>query len=189
MFIVDIHTSLLVGDGPPRERRAASRRLNTCLPHIAKKYIENLESNLKRHRLIEKLGEAHTMGTSREDVQGKVTTVDKDSLQFMKHAAKKCRKLKNGRICFSPEPVNWIKREQIYNSLLQYKLGKNKNRGNLKRAARRNGIQHPFQISTEELKICLEMCDERNNYFRENGSRSEETPPSESRSGTKRRAT
>ena len=57
------------------------------------------------------------------------------------------------------------------NSLLQYKLGKNKNRGNLKRAARRNGIQHPFQISTEELKIRLEMCDKRNNYFRENGSR------------------
>ena len=95
----------------------------------------------------------------------------KDSLQFMKHAAKKCRKLKNGRICFSPESVNWIKREQIYNSLLQYKLGKNKNRGNLKRAARRNGIQHPFQISTEELKICLGMCDERNNYFGETGSR------------------
>jgi hypothetical protein len=172
MFIVDIHTSSLVGDGPPRERRAASRRLNTRLPHVAKKYIENLESNLKRHRLIEKLGEAHMTGTSREDVQGKVTKVDKDSLQFMKHAAKKCRKLKNGRICFSPESVIWIKREQIYNSLLQYKLGnKNKNRGNLKRAARRNGIQHPFQISTEELKIRLEMCDERNNYFRENGSR------------------
>jgi len=95
----------MVGDGPPRERRAASRRLNTRLPHVAKKYIENLESNLKWHRLIEKLAEAHMTGTSREDVQGKVTKVDKDSLQFMKHAAKKCRKLKKGRICFSPELV------------------------------------------------------------------------------------
>ncbi len=105
LFIVDIHTSLLVGEGPPRERRAASRRLNTRLPHVAKKYVENLEANLKRHKLIEKLGEAHTTGTSREDVQGKVINVDKDSLQYMKHAAKKCRKLKNGRICFSPELV------------------------------------------------------------------------------------
>ena len=144
MFIMDIHTSSMVGDGLPRERRAASRRLNTRLPHVDKKYIENLESNLKRHRLIEKLGEAHTTGTSREDMQGKVTKVDKDSLQFMKHAAKKCRKLKNGRICFSSESVIWTKREQVYNSLLQYRLGKSKNRGNLKRAARRNGIQHPF---------------------------------------------
>jgi hypothetical protein len=123
LFIVDIHTSLLVGEGPPRERRAASRRLNTRLPHVAKKYVENLEANLKRHKLIEKLGEAHTTGTSREDVQGKVINVDKDSLQYMKHAAKKCRKLKNGRICFSPESVIWIKREQIYTLLIQYKLG------------------------------------------------------------------
>ena len=104
-------------------------------------------------------------------MQGKVTKVDKDSLQFMIHTAKKCRKLKNGRICFSPKLVIRIKRKQIYNSLLQFKLEKNKNRGNLKRAARRNGIQRPFQISTEELKICLEMCNERNNYFRKNRSR------------------
>jgi hypothetical protein len=41
----------------------------------------------------------------------------------------------------------------------------------LKRAARRNGIQHPFKIFKEELKIRLEMCDKRNNYFRKNGSR------------------
>ena len=44
MFIVDIHTSSLVGVGLPRERRTASRRLNTRLPHVAKKYIKNLES-------------------------------------------------------------------------------------------------------------------------------------------------
>jgi len=144
VFIVDIHTSSMVGDGPPREWRAASYRLNICLPHVAEKYIKNLESNLKRHRLIEKLGKAHTAGTSREDVQGKVAKVDKDCLQFMKHAAKKCRMLKNGRICFSSESVIWTKCEQVYNSLLQYRLGKSKNRGNLKRAARRNGIQHPF---------------------------------------------
>ena len=171
LFIVDIHTSSLVGEGPPRERRAASRCLNTRLPHVAKKYVENLETNLKWHKLTEKLGEAHTTGTSREDVQGKVINVDKDSLQYMKHAAKKCRKLKNGRICFSPESVIWIKREQIYTLLIQYKLGKNKNRGNLKRIARKNGIKHPFQISMDELKIRLEICNERNNYFRENGPR------------------
>ncbi len=41
----------------------------------------------------------------------------------------------------------------------------------MKRAARRNGIQHPFQISTEELTIRLEMCNKRNNYFRKKGSR------------------
>ncbi len=92
----------------------------------------------------------------------------------MKHAAKKCRKLKPGCICFSPESVIWIKRKQIYNSLMEYNLGRkgrNKNRGNLKRAARRQGITNPFQILMAELKTRLKVCKERNNYFRKNGPR------------------
>jgi hypothetical protein len=89
LFIIDVHTSLLIGMGPPRERRAASRRLNTRLPHVVKKYVDNLERNLTRHRLIDKLGEAHTEGRSKEDVQSKNTIVDNTSMQFMKHAAKK----------------------------------------------------------------------------------------------------
>ena len=68
-------------------------------------------------------------------------------MQFMKHAKKKCRRLKSGRIRFLPESVVWIKREQIYKSLLEYQLGWNKNRRNLKRAARKQGIKEPFQIT------------------------------------------
>ncbi len=118
---------------------------------MVKKYAHNLEQNLKRHRLIKKIGEAHTTGTCKGDFQGKITHIDSDSMQFMKHAAKKCMKLKLGRICFSPESVIWIKRKQIYNSMVKYNLGRNKNRGNLKRAARRQGITNPFLILMAEL--------------------------------------
>ena len=34
--------------------------MNNCLPHVAKKYVDSLEANIVRHRLIEKLGKAHT---------------------------------------------------------------------------------------------------------------------------------
>jgi len=74
--------------------------------------------------------------------------------------------LKSGRICFSPESVIWIKREQIYHS-----LAKKKNRGNLKRAARVQGIKKPFQISLAQLRIHQEVCEERNDYFRQHGAR------------------
>jgi len=168
LFIIDLHTASLVGPGPPREHRAASRRLNTRLPQVVKKYTEKLEENLRWHRLIGKLGEAHSGSTDREGVQSKIGKVDESSIQFMKHA-KKCRRLKSGCICFSPESVIWIKREQIYKSLMEYQLGRNKNRGNLKRAARKQGIKEPFQITMAELKARLEVCDERNNYFREHG--------------------
>jgi hypothetical protein len=138
---------------------------------VVKKYTKNLEENLRRHRLIEKMGEAHSGSTDREGVRSKIEKVDESSMQFMKHAKKNCRKLKSGRISFSPESVIWIKREQIYKSLLEYQLGLNKNRGNLKRAARKQGIKEPFQITMAELKTRLEVCEERNNYFREHRPR------------------
>jgi hypothetical protein len=136
---------------------------------VVKKYIENLEENLRRHRLIEKLGEAHSGSTDRESVQSKIGKVDKSSMQFMKHAKKKCIRLKSGRISFSPESVIWIMREQIYKSLIEYQQGRNKNRGNLEWAARKQGIKEPFQITRAELKIRMDVCVERNNYFREHG--------------------
>ncbi len=49
-------------------------------------------------------------GRSKEDVQSKITRVDNTSMQFMKHAAKKCRKLKSGWICFSPESKSKLPR-------------------------------------------------------------------------------
>jgi len=81
LFIVDLHTSSLVGSGRPRERRAASRRLNTRLLHVIKKYTENLEENLMRHRLIEKLGEAHSEGRSKEHIQSRIVKVDRESTE------------------------------------------------------------------------------------------------------------
>jgi hypothetical protein len=46
LFVIDIHTSTLIGTAPPRARRAASRWLNTHLPHVAKKYAASLEANI-----------------------------------------------------------------------------------------------------------------------------------------------
>ncbi len=117
------------------------------------------------------MGEAHTNSTDKEEAHLKIGKVGDCSMQFMKHAMKKCRKLKSGHISFSPESVIWIKREQIYRSLVEYHLDRNKNRGNLKRAVQRQGIKKPFEISIAELKTRLEVCGERNNYFREHGPR------------------
>jgi hypothetical protein len=88
----------------------------------------------------------------------------------MTHAKRNCQRLKLGRICFSPESIIWIKQEeQIYCSLVAYKRGRSKNRGNLKQAARIQEIYHPFQISLAQLKIHLDVCEEQNDYFQEHG--------------------
>jgi hypothetical protein len=55
----------------------------------------------------------------------------------MEKAEKKCRKLRNGRIPFSPEAALWIKHTLFYISLLRYWAGKIRNKGNLRRLAMR----------------------------------------------------
>jgi hypothetical protein len=51
----------------------------------------------------------------------------------MLNAEKKCRRIKSGRIPFSPEAALWIWRTQVYRSLIRYHDGLMQNRGNLKR--------------------------------------------------------
>jgi hypothetical protein len=104
LFVIDIHTSTLIVTAPPRARRAASRQLNTCFPHVAKKYAASLEANILRHRLIKKLGKAHIMGTSKEDTQRRINRVDVEGVQYMTHAKRNCRRLKSGRLYFSRNP-------------------------------------------------------------------------------------
>jgi hypothetical protein len=88
----------------------------------------------------------------------------------MTHAERINQKLKSGRICFSPKLVIWFKCKQIQHLLMEYKLGCNKNQGNLKQAACIQKIKHLFQISMAQLKIHLEICEEWNNYFQKYGA-------------------
>ena len=69
----------------------------------------------------------------------------------MRHVEKICRKIKSGRIPFSPEAGIWIRRVQVYYSLLQYHKGQVKNRGNLKRAVRRCNIPNPLSLTVVEI--------------------------------------
>ena len=71
----------------------------------------------------------------------------------MLNAEKKCRRIKSGRIPFLPQASIWIRRSQLYCSLLRFHLGKIRNRGNLKRAVRRCKIHSPFTLSLQEIDI------------------------------------
>jgi hypothetical protein len=89
----------------------------------------------------------------------------------MRRAEKICRKIKCCRIPFSPEAAIWIRRVQIYSSILQYHKGKIKNRGNLKRAARRCNIDDPLTLPLEEILQRLKACKKECLFYRELGKR------------------
>ena len=89
----------------------------------------------------------------------------------MLNAEHKCSKIKPGRIPFSPESSKWIKRAQTYCSILRFHAGKIRNKGNLKRAARRCGIKNCLGISLVEVRVRLKVCKDKCNYFRKNGQK------------------
>ena len=89
----------------------------------------------------------------------------------MKHAEKKCRRLKSGRIPFSPEASPWIRQCQVYRSLLRWHNGKLRSYGNLCRTARRCQINAPFQLTVDDIRLRMLICKEKCDYFRKHGQR------------------
>ena len=87
----------------------------------------------------------------------------------MKSAEKKCRKIRSGVIPFSPDAAKWIRRLQVYKSLLGFLHGKGRNRGNLRRAAYRAGIPQPFRLREVDILARIQICEEHCSYYKSNG--------------------
>ena len=56
----------------------------------------------------------------------KLDVIDAEQEQYMKGAERKCRRIKSGRIPFSPESSKWIRRAQVYRSALRFHANKRK---------------------------------------------------------------
>ena len=171
LFVIDFLTSSLVGSTPPRIIRSGARRLNTNIKPAAEKYADDLEELTVRHRIIERMGAAHDSSESKGQLKRRLDTIDKESKDYMCRSEKKCRRIKSGRIPFSPESSRWIRRAQVYRSVLRYHAGKIRNRANLRRAARRCGINNPLRMPLHEVRLRLKECKKKCNYFRKHGHR------------------
>ena len=169
MFVVDFRQQSLVGASPPKVVRVAARRLNTKIPHVADRYVNKLEELILNHRLNSRLLAAEASSESRDLVRWKINKIDQESTQYMRTAERKCRRIKNGTIPFSPEASIWIRRRQVYESLLRRLQHKIRNWSNLRRTAQRCGIKNPFQLSKEEIQQRLKVCEERCQFFAKHG--------------------
>jgi hypothetical protein len=152
-FILDVPLELLIGMDPVKIVQPVGRRLNSRLSGCCKAYIESLETNITHHRFFKRLHDAHT-GTYSEELQvAKIIAINEEGKTYMRKAEKICRKIKCCRIAFSPEAAIWIRRVQVYSSLLRYHKGRIKNCENMKRAARWCNIDNPLSLSIQEILL------------------------------------
>lgn len=157
MFVVDFRAASLIGTSPPKIVRAAARRLNNKIPRVAEKYNQLLEKKFIEHRMNTRLVEADSSSTTKEQAKYRADKIDQEGADYRRHCEKKCRKIKSGRIPFSPEAAIWIRRRQVYESLLRYKQGLIRNRSNLRRTALRCGIKRPLCLKWHEIKDRLKV--------------------------------
>jgi hypothetical protein len=65
----------------------------------------------------------------------RINAIDQEGRDYMVHAEKECRKIKCCRIPYSPKALIWIRRAQVYYSIIRWHKGQIRNKGNLRRAA------------------------------------------------------
>ena len=171
MFVVDLVKESLVGPQPQAIVCPGARRLNSKIPQCLRNYNTILNHLIVRHRLQEKLQDCFDPRLSKEKKKEVLDKVDEEAKDNMLHAEKHCRKIKCGKIPFSPEASLWIKRTQFYRSLLRFWTGKSKNRGNLKRAACRCSVRQPFSLSPEQIGARLRECKAQLRFFKVHGQR------------------
>ena len=171
LFVVDFATASMIGTCPRKIVRPALRRLNTKISGCALWYNRVLRRNILHHQLLKRIINVANLHDSEEIILTKLNQLDQEGEQYMRHAKKKCHRIKSGRIPFSPEAWLWIRQCQVYRSLLRWHAGKIRIRGNLKRTARQCRIENPFFPSVEELQLWLKICKAKCNYFRKHGKR------------------
>ena len=99
----------------------------------------------------------------------KVEKIDAEGKDYMRHAEKICRKIKSCKIPYSPESSLWLRRAQVYQSLLKYHKGKIRNVGNLKRAARGCNIKKCMKLSVAQIFEKLKYCESQCEYYKRHG--------------------
>jgi hypothetical protein len=133
--------------------RPVGRRLNRRLAGCCKAYIESLKANITCHCLLERTYDAHTGTYSKEVWAKRIILTNKEGKTYMRRAKKICRKIKCCRIPFFPEATIWIRKNQVYSSILRYHKGRIKNRSNLKRVAHQCNIHNPLSLSIQEILL------------------------------------
>ena len=120
---------------------------------------------------MERVGQVHKNSTSKATLKIKLDKIDEEQKDYMLHAEKKCCRIKSGSIPFSPDSSKWIRRAQVYRSILRFHAKRIRNRSTLKKSARRCRILNPLSISLSELRAILKVCKEKCNYFRKHGQK------------------
>jgi hypothetical protein len=162
-FIIDVSTRLLLGDFRYKVCRPVSRCLVTSQQQSVDRYNQIMQEQIDTHQIVERLKAVDKMTRycgypSPNWLRAMIIKLYKQMLEILLHAEKNCQKILRPESNFSPIIQMWYDRIHAYLQLIRMKEGKASNAGNIVRFTKRKHIEHPEELTMEELKDGLQFC-------------------------------
>ena len=160
VFILELTADSVFGGELPAIAVPTSRALNCKVSRVRQQYCKVLKALSSRHKMHEKLKDLETLDENVSAAQYQLmhNKWDNEWGDFMASAEDQCSKFKNCSIEYSPTVGMWIKRRSVLKWLLRWHDGKVPDSRNLVRAATRNGIDTPLELSRDEVEVRLVGC-------------------------------
>ena len=73
----------MIEHDPPKIVRAAARCLNTNIPSGKLYYINRLEELITKHKIVDRVGQAHENSTSKASFKIKLDNIDEEQKDYM----------------------------------------------------------------------------------------------------------
>jgi hypothetical protein len=139
-----------------------SRRLVTSQQSSVKRYNEIVQEQFDIHHIMERMEAVNKMARycgypSPGWLRAMIIKLYKQMTEIRVHAEKNCRKIVRPESDYSPTIQMRYDCIHAYLQLIRMKEGNAKNIGNILRFAQRQHIEHPDQLTMEELKDGLQL--------------------------------
>jgi hypothetical protein len=160
LHVFDFSTESLLGLDTPAVCKPDGRKLRCSIERTRVNYWRVLMQLTNKHRMFKKAND-QSDGVSTltpSEFQLQFNAWDKELIQLMLAAEKKCRIFKNDHIPFSPRVGAWIKHRNLFQWILGYKSGKRVSKRNLFDACKMAGTGSPNFMMVEDAQLNEYSC-------------------------------
>ena len=156
VMLLEISAKAAFNGAYPTIATPAARTLNCKIDRIKRQYCDKLEQLTVAHKMKERLNNI-------EFLQGEEYSIahnkwDTELGEYMRCAEKLSTKHRGGSLDYSPTVGQWLKKRAILKWILRWHDGKVPDTRNLLRAARRQAIDNPLQLTRTEVESRLAAC-------------------------------
>ena len=159
--LVDVSSRSMIGKDSFKIVRPTARRLTLANKKYVEKYIKVLERKIIEHKLCQRLNECARIladDPTNNDAREHLEIIDNEVTEYQRFAEKKCRKIYVQPLAFSLPVQYWVRRRWAYHGLLRLAQHRCSNPANIRRAARRAGIEGYKHLTVSQIKTGLAFC-------------------------------